>query len=75
MFTIKAATGKEFDSDYAVSIPEPPIAFVRIVGLEYNTVKEIFSNPDELPIDRYPNFHTVSDFIDEETATKLILKP
>ena len=32
MITITTATGKKFDSDYAVTIPNPATAFIRILN-------------------------------------------
>jgi len=75
MIIIKTATGKEFESDYAVSIPNPQIAFIRILGHSRGEISEIFSDPSELPVEGFPAFHTVAEVIDEDTAIKLILKP
>ena len=75
MITIKTATGKEFASDYATSLANPPVAFVRVVGSDMETVQEVFSDSAELPINLYPQFHTVDSITDENTAIKLILKP
>ena len=75
MITIKTATGKEFESDYAVTIPNPPIAFIRILGHRLGEIREIFSNHSEFPLEGFESFHTMTDVIDENTAIKIILKP
>ena len=73
MFTIKTATGKEFDSDYAVTTPALPIGFMRIVGQKLETVERIFSSPEEFPLQGYPRFHSASNFVDEGTGIKFVL--
>lgn len=75
MFTIKTATGKEFSSVYSTSLANPPVAFLRIVKSDLQTVQEVFSDENELPLDIYPQFHTVDSITDENTAIKIILKP
>lgn len=75
MITIRTATGKELESDYAVSIPNPQIAFIRILGHTRKEIEEMFEDDSELPIEGFPEFHTVTDVIDENTAVKIILKP
>ena len=75
MITITTATGKKLESDYAVSIPNPQRAFIRILGHTRKEIEEIFEDPSELPIEGFPEFHTMADVIDENTAIKIILKP
>ena len=75
MFVIKTATGKEFHSDYATSVKEPLVGFVRILGEDMANVMSVFKNKDELPIDIFPQFNVVSDYVDEGDGIKLILKP
>lgn len=74
MITITTATGKTFESDYAVSPPTAPLAFIRIVNSDMETVKRVFSDSSEFPIVEYPLLSSVSDFIDEYTGIKLVLK-
>lgn len=74
MITITTATGKKFDSDYAVTIPRPATAFIRIVNHSRQELIEVFSNPEELPLEELPAFHTFAEAIDEYTAIKIILK-
>lgn len=72
MFKIKTATGKEFDSDYAVTIPG--IAFIRIVNKTLEEVEEILSDEKELPLQGYEDFNSVASITDEQTGIKIILK-
>ena len=74
MITITTATGKTFDSDYAVAPPAAPLAFIRIVNSDMETVRRVFSDTSEFPIVEYPLLRSVSDFIDEYTGIKLVLK-
>jgi len=73
MFKIKTATGKEFESDYAVTIPG--IAFIRIIGKTLEEVRELLSDPSELPLVGYEEFNTVASVMDEHTGIKIVLKP
>ena len=75
MFTITTATGKTFNSDYAVAPPNMPMGFIRIVGQDFETVERIFSDSAEFPIEQYPQFNSASDFIDEGTGIRFVLKP
>ena len=75
MITITTATGKTFQSDYAVSISNPKLAFIRILGYSLEEVERIFSNPEELPIQGFEEFMKVANIFDETTAIKLVLKP
>lgn len=72
MFKIKTATGKEFESDYAVTIPG--IAFIRIVNETLEEVEEILSDKKELPLQGYEDFNSVASIIDERNGIKIILK-
>lgn len=47
MDKIKTASGKEFSSDYLTTIPSPAQMFVRVIGAEFSTVKDVFGNPEE----------------------------
>ena len=75
MFAIKTATGKELKSSYAVSIPNPPLAYIRVKEIDLETARQIFYDKKELPLDMFPQFNTVDDVIDEGRAIKIILKP
>ena len=72
MFKIKTAAGKEFESDYAVTIPG--IAFIRIVNKTLEEVEEILSDEKELPLQGYEDFNSVASITDEQTGIKIILK-
>lgn len=75
MIIIKTATGKEFESDYAVTLPNPRVAFIRILGQNVKKVRKVFSNPAEFPIEGFEEFHTMTGVIEEDTAVKIVLKP
>lgn len=47
MEKLKTATGKEFDCDFAVSIPAPAQLFVCIHNAPLVDVAQVFSNPAE----------------------------
>lgn len=75
MIEITTATGKKFVSDYAVTIPNPQTAFVRILDHSRQEIVEIFTDPSELPLEEFPEFHTFAEAMDEHSAIKIILKP
>lgn len=75
MFNIKTATGKELKSSYAVSIPNPPLAYIRVKGMDIDTVRKLFHDKAELPLDIFPQFKTVDDIIQENNSIKVVLKP
>lgn len=75
MFTIKTATGIEFDSDYAVITPQRDTAFVRVIGKDRKAVDEMFNKGAGLPLQNYPELYTLAGVIEEGTGIKLILKP
>lgn len=75
MFTIKTATGKEFDSSYAVASPYNDGAYVTIIDSDFQTVARTFSDPAEMPIDIYPQFHTVASIVTQFSGIQLTLKP
>lgn len=47
MDKIKTASGKEFDSDYLATIPNPPQAYIRVLNTSLAEVATIFSNKSE----------------------------
>lgn len=75
MFTIRTATGKEFDSDYATHISSPPLAFIRIIGEQKNVIDRIFSDPNELPIEGYEEFRHLVEVRQESNSIKITLEP
>lgn len=74
MFTLTTATGKQFDSDYAVDNSRLGIAFVRILDQDFETIKGIFKNNEELPFDCLPQYKKVEDIFNEGSAVKIMLK-
>ena len=75
MFAIKTATGKELKSSFAVESPVKDGAYIKIVDDNHSKIKQIFSNPAELPIVGYPLYHTILGMVDEDNGVKLVLKP
>ena len=75
MLTITTATGKTFESDYAVTFQNPQTAFIRILNHSLQELVDIFTNPSELPLEEFPEFHTFAGAKDENTAVKIIIKP
>lgn len=47
MDKIRTATGKEFDTDYIATIPNPPMAFIRICNAAISDIAAVFSDPRE----------------------------
>lgn len=56
MITIITATGKHLDSDKVTTVKNPPLLFANIVNKPVSEVAMIFTNPEELPIEGYPDF-------------------
>lgn len=75
MFIITTATGKQFDSNYAVSSPNNDGAFVTIVGSDFSTVARTFSDPAEMPLDLFQQYHTVAGITSQISGIQLTLKP
>lgn len=73
MLTITTATGKTFETDYAVCNDNIGIAFVRILGHDKETIERIFENGSELPFDRFPKYKKLQCILDEQDAIKLML--
>lgn len=73
MNTITTATGKTFETDYAVCNDSIGIAFVRILGYDKETIEGIFENSNELPFDRFPKYKMLQCVLDEQDAVKLML--
>lgn len=79
MDKVTTATGKEYDSDYLVTIPKPSMLFVRIIDDDPNAVREVFQNPEETATLTYAGRdyegYTILDSItDEGDALKVVLK-
>ena len=75
MITITTATGKEFQSDYAIALPNMPVGYIRIIHDNLKYVRSVFSDNAELPLKEYPQYSQIVTMIDETTALKLVLKP
>ena len=71
--TITTATGKQFETDFAVCNDNIGIAFVRILGHDKETVERIFANSRELPFDRFPKYKILQSILEEQDAIKLML--
>lgn len=79
MDKLTTATGKEYASDYLVTIPKPQMMFVRILGENIDAVREVFQNPEETATltyaDReYTGFTVFDSIVDEGDALKVVLK-
>ena len=72
MFTIKTATGKTFESDFASAAGE--YAIINIINSDMMTVMGVFSNPEELPIVGFEDYMTIANVVNESTGVKLVLK-
>lgn len=78
MDNFTTATGKEFQTDYLVTIQKPPMLFVRVIGGEKDEIKAIFKNPEETKeltynnnvYEGYTHFESISD---EGNAWKVVL--
>ena len=73
MSTITSATGKAFETDYAVCNDSIGIAFVRILGYDKKTIEGIFEGGSELPFDCFPKYKKLQCILDEQDAIKLML--
>lgn len=47
MEKLKTATGKQFDCDFAVTIPNPPQLFLYIHNADFMDVASTFNSPKE----------------------------
>lgn len=75
MITITTATGKTFESDYAIALPNMPAGYIRIIHDNLKYVRSVFADSAELPLKEYPQYSQIVTMIDETTALKLVLKP
>lgn len=75
MITITTATGKTFESDYAIALPNMPVGYIRIIHDNLKYVRSVFKDSAELPLKEYPQYSQIVTMIDETTALKLVLKP
>ena len=75
MITITTATGKTFESDYAIALPNMPVGYIRILHDNLEYVKRVFSDNAELPLVEYPQYTKIVTMIDENIAVKLVLQP
>lgn len=75
MITITTATGKEFQSDYAIALPNMPVGYIRIIHDNLKYVRSVFADSAELPLKEYPQYTQIAAMVDEATAIKLVLKP
>lgn len=79
MIKVITATGKEFPSDYLVTIPEPNMLFVRLLDTPRETAEAVFRNPEETSVlyfggDRYEGFTEFRSIFDEGDAVKVGLE-
>lgn len=74
MSTITTATGKTFETDYALAPNSSEFGFIRILNYDFFTVCGIFSNPKELPFKEFPDFKTLWAISNDVDAIQLTLK-
>lgn len=53
MMAFKTATGKEFQTDYFVPHEPSKSLYIRIIDSDINTVREIFTEPEETSLLTY----------------------
>ena len=64
MDTVKTATGKQFETDYFSSIPNPKLIYFRVLGSDIVTVAGIVANPEEMAtIDYAGNIFTNCELV------------
>lgn len=73
------ATGKIYQSDYLVTIPKPPMLFVRIFDDDIDAVREVFQNPEETAVltyaqKEYEGYTYLDSIVSEGDALKVVLK-
>ena len=73
MFTIKTATGKEFDCDCALAPKESEFGFVHLLNVDISTVERTFQNSAELPFDLCPDFPVVAMIVEKNGGIELTL--
>ena len=76
MVNVITATGKEFKTDYLVTISDPEMMFVRVLNTERETVESVFRNPEETSVllygdRRYEGFTEFQSIFDEGDALKV----
>ena len=64
MDTVKTATGKQFETDYFSSIPNPKLIYFRVLDSDIVTVAGIVANPEEMAtIDYAGNIFTNCELV------------
>lgn len=64
MDTVKTATGKQFETDYFSSIPNPKLIYFRVLGSDIVTVAGIVANQEEMAtIDYAGNIFTNCELV------------
>ena len=79
MALITTATGKEFEVDMVCTIPSPPYAYLRIINSDIETIRNVFSNPEETVLISYGDAvimnHTKLGYaVQEDVAVKVRLE-
>lgn len=73
------ATGREYQTDYLVTIPKPAMLFVRIFSDDIDAVREVFQNQEETAVltyakKEYEGYTILDSIVDEGDALKVVLK-
>ena len=76
MIKVTTATGKEFLSDYLVTMPSPKMLYVRILESDPQTVRDVFSDPNETSVltyggNEYTGYTMLRSVFDEGDALKV----
>lgn len=79
MNNIVTATGKEFRSDYIVTIPKPKMLYARILEAGEETVRAVFGDPAETETlvcgDReFIGYTVLKGILDEGDALKVVME-
>lgn len=72
--TIKTATGREFESDFPISIDTPPRLYLTIHDASLADVAVAFSDPLELPIEGYEYFDAFQNMSVSPDGIRVTLK-
>lgn len=74
MNTLTTATGKTYETDYAIAPNQAEFGFIRILNSDFSTICRTFANPNELPFKEFPDFKTLWAISKDVDAVQLTLK-
>ena len=78
MLDLITARGRAYKSDYFVALNDPPMLFVRVIGQKEDTVRAVFSDPNETSCLTYGQrvafgYTTLHSILKEGDALKVTL--